>query len=139
MTLAKDTRALAEVLRSTEFPGQLVLDKLPVAVFVLDAAGRPHFVNREAERLLGRGISPDSGVDQLAEVYQAYVAGTNTPYPAERMPVVRALSGLECSVDDMEIRHPDKTIQIEVWASPVLGPDGTAEFAIAAFSGVPTS
>ena len=58
------------------------LEAMPIGVFVARSNGEPYYANREAERLLGRGILPGVAADRLAEVYGVYVAGTDDPYPA---------------------------------------------------------
>jgi signal transduction histidine kinase/CheY-like chemotaxis protein/HPt (histidine-containing phosphotransfer) domain-containing protein len=109
------------------------LEEVPIGVFVLDAKGTPYYANRTAQRLLGKGIAPQAGPDQLAETYQAFSAGTNLEYPAAKMPVVRALAGESSMVEDMEIRHPDRVIPLQVWATPILDSRGELAYAIAAF------
>ncbi len=112
------------------------LDAMPIGVFVATPEGRPHYANREADRLLGRGVVPGAGPGQLAEVYQAYVAGTDDLYPAERMPLLQALAGTTSHVDDMEIHGEDGTVPVEVWGTPIRAADGTIEFGITAFGDV---
>ena len=112
------------------------LDAMPIGVFVATPDGRPHYANREAERVLGRGVVPGAGPDQLAEVYQAFATGTAVPYESARMPLVRALNGETSYVDDMELRRPDGTVPIEVWGTPVRAADGAIEFGITAFADV---
>src|SRR5947209_8717401 len=86
------------------------LDAMPVGVFIGLPGGRPYYANAEAIRLLGRGVLPSAVTSELATVYQAYVAGTDEPYPAERIQMVRALAGETVHDDDMEIRRPDGTV-----------------------------
>jgi PAS domain S-box-containing protein len=112
------------------------LDAMPIGVFVANADGHPHYANREAERLLGRGIVPGAAPQELAEVYRAYVAGTEDFYPSGDMPLVRALSGETSHADDMEIRRVDGTVPVEVWGTPILAADSSVEFAITAFADV---
>jgi PAS domain S-box-containing protein len=125
-----------EALRESE--GRLVqfIEALPVAVFVLDAGGRPCYANQTAQRLLGQGIIPEAQPDQLATIYHAYVAGTDQEYPTARLPVVRALAGETLMVDDMEIRQDGKTIALEVSAAPIFDAQGKIVFAIAAFTDI---
>lgn len=111
-----------------------VFDNLPVAVFVLDHDGSPAFANRRAVELLGREADPDATPEELAYKYDAYVAGTDEPYPAERMPIVRALRGeADALATDMEVDRGDRRIPLEVWASPVRDAEGRVSFAIAVF------
>jgi len=67
-----------------------------------------------------QGIVPTATPDQLAEVYQIYVAGTDQPYPTEKMAIVWALSGDRTMIDDMEIRRNNVAMPVEVWGTPVF-------------------
>ena len=71
--------------------------------------------------------------EQLSEVYQAYLAGTDQLYPSDRLPILRALLGESTRIDDMEIRHSDKSIPIEVLGKPIYDESGNLTFAIATF------
>jgi diguanylate cyclase (GGDEF)-like protein len=113
-----------------------IVDQIPIALFVLNASGEPIYANRAAVDLLGKGIVKGLNANDLASVYQARVAGTNEPYPAEQMPIVRALRGETSVVDDMVIKQPDGDTPIEVWGSPILGSDGKIVFAAAAFTDI---
>jgi PAS domain S-box-containing protein len=111
------------------------LDAMPVGVFVASSGGRPYYANDEAERLLGRGVVPDVGADELAETYNAFVAGTDRLYPTENVPVVRALLGQASHISDMAIHKPDSdVIPIEVWGRPVYGAGQEIDYALAVFA-----
>ncbi len=111
------------------------LDVLPVAVFIALPDGQPYYANDEAERVLGRGVAPGIGAAELAETYNAFLSGTDRPYPTERMVIVRAARGEPSHLDDMEIRKPDsEVIPLEVWGRPVYGAGGDVEYAVAAFA-----
>ncbi len=114
-------------------PLRRMLEALPAAIFVSDKHGNPQYANKEARRILGKGVLPGIDGSNLAELYHAFVSGTDELYPEERMPLVRALSGESCWVDDMEIRHPDGTRVLHVSANPIYGESGELEMAIAAF------
>jgi PAS domain S-box-containing protein len=110
------------------------LDALPVGIFIAEPGGRPRYANREAVRLLGRGLLPSATGPQLTRAYQAYRAGTDEIYPAERSALMRALAGKTTYIDDMEIHRPDGTVvPIEVWGTPVFGTDGLVEHGISTF------
>lgn len=129
-------RAAAQALKESEHRLFQLLDALPVAVFVLDGAGRPYYANRRSQEILGRGIVPDAPPERLPEVYRAVVAGTDRPYPPERQPIAQALAGTAAHTADMEIRRPDGAVPIEVWAAPVFDTAGGVAFAIAAFQDI---
>lgn len=112
------------------------LDAMPVGVFIIDHTGTPYFANQAAQATLGKGIVAEAGPERLAEVYQFYVAGTDQPYPKDKMPIIQALRGQSATADDMEIHRPDRTIPIMIWASPVFDARGKVLFATAAFSDI---
>ncbi|MEG4330208.1 GAF domain-containing protein, partial [Microcoleus sp. herbarium5] len=78
------------------------LEAIPVGVTVLDASGKPYYINRAAIQLLGKGVIPEASSEQITEVYQLYQAGTQQEYPSAQLPTTRALSGESATVDDME-------------------------------------
>jgi PAS domain-containing protein len=89
--------------------------------------------NQRGIQLMGKGADPAITSAQVAEVYQLYVAGTEQSYPAEDVPIVRALSGERTTVDDMEIHQNGNIILVEVWGTPIFGEQGNVADAIAAF------
>ena len=113
--------------------GAELLDALPVAVFVLDGRGHPTYANAGAEELLGARVVRDTTPHMLGETYHAVVAGTDVVYPAEQMPVVRALDGETSEVHDMEIVRADGRVALDVWAAPVRDGSGAVTHAVAVF------
>lgn len=112
------------------------LEAVPVGVAVLDASGKAYYVNQVAQKLLGRGITPGVETEQLPEVYQLFVAGTDTVYPAHELPIIRALRGEQCAADDIEISQANQRIAIEAWATPIFNETGQVMYAIAAFQNI---
>lgn len=112
------------------------VQNLPIAIFVVGRDGRPCYANPAAVELLGKGADPDAGSEDLSEVYRAYLNGTEHEYPLEQMPIMRALRGESCAVDDMEIRRPDGTIALQVWGTPVFDATSDIKYAIAAFTDI---
>ena len=110
------------------------VQNLPIAIFVVDGEGRPCYANPAAIELLGQGADP--AAQDLSKVYRAYLSGTDHEYPEDRLPIVRALKGESCVVDDMEIRRPDGTISLQVWGTPVFDAEKGIQYAIAAFTDI---
>lgn len=110
-----------------------VLDQLPIGVFVVDPAGRPAYTNVMSAKILGRGTVFDTPMDRIANAYEVRVAGTDDHYPADQMPVARALRGETCRVDDIEIARPDRRVPVRVWAAPIQAPGGAVAYGVAAF------
>jgi len=132
----QEKRLTEELLRENQRVMVQFLEAVPVGIFVLDAKGNAYYANPAAQRILGKGILPTTGASKLAEVYQAYRAGTNEEYPAALMPVVRALAGETAMVNDMEIRQPGRTLPLQVWGAPIYDREGKLAYAIAAFSDI---
>jgi adenylate cyclase len=133
MVLADLQFQALEAVREGEIRLVQFLEAIPIGVFVLDAQGQPYYVNRAGEQLLGRGLVRLDAVGDLSEVYQIYLAGTENIYPFDNLPVVRALRGEICTVEDMEIRQPgDLRIPLETWGTPIFD-EGKVAFAIAVF------
>jgi PAS domain S-box-containing protein len=103
-----------------------LLDTVPMGIFMVEApSGKPILANREATRLLGRGILADATEENLAEVYEAYKAGTTCRFPTEEMPIVRGMYGESSRIDDMVVVRPDgSTVQLEVFGTPVTNSQG---------------
>jgi PAS domain S-box-containing protein len=111
------------------------LDVMPVGVFIASPGGRPYYTSDEGERLLGQGVIPGIGGEDLVKSYRIFQAGTDRPYPTRSLPLVRALRGLRTHVDDMEIHKPDGSVApLEVWGRPVYGAGGEIDYGIVAMA-----
>ncbi|ODH02315.1 serine/threonine protein kinase [Nostoc sp. KVJ20] len=117
--------------RMTQF-----LEAIPLGVAVVDAAGRPYYFNQQATQLTGKGVVSSITMDQLAETYQAYIAGTNQKYPTEKLNLYRALKGERTRTDDLEIHRGDTIIPVEIWGTPVFDEQGKVAYAIATFQDI---
>ncbi len=112
-----------------------LLEQMPVGIFVLAPNGTPHYANQYAKKLLGRGIVRTSP-DKLAETYELFEAGTERIYPAERMPITRALAGEASECTDMEIRRGDEVVPLHVVGAPVHDVNNELLYAVASFQDV---
>ncbi|MBE9093884.1 adenylate cyclase [Tychonema sp. LEGE 07203] len=124
-------RAL-EAVREGEIKLAQFLEAIPLGVAVLDSQGIPYYINNAGQQLLGQGVLPLNAVENLSETYQIYIAGTDTIYPYENLPLVRALRGESATADDIEIHQPDRKIPLEIWGTPIFD-GGKVAFAIAVF------
>jgi PAS domain S-box-containing protein len=125
-----------EALRESERRLFQFMDAMPVGVFVIDASGKPYYTNQAGQQILGKGIVPDTTLDNLGEIYHAYLAGTQQIYPADRLPSVRALSGERVVVRDIEIHRQGVVVPLEVSAAPIYGAAGDMAYAISGFTDV---
>ncbi|MBE9040617.1 CHASE2 domain-containing protein [Oscillatoriales cyanobacterium LEGE 11467] len=109
------------------------LEAMPVGVAVLDASGKPCYVNGRIEQLLGKGAFSNLFSEELSQAYNLYLSGTDRYYPAQQQPLVRALSGETSSVDNIDLRVGDRTVPLESWGAPIFDREGNIDYAIAAF------
>ncbi|MEH2136539.1 MAG: PAS domain-containing protein [Nostoc sp.] len=129
-------QSLNQTLAQSETRLQKILESVPVGIVVMDATGGPYYANQKAIQLLGKGVLPSVTPEQIAEVYQLYVAGTDRPYPTEQLMIRRALNGEQGSVDDIEIHQGNRIIPIESWGTPIFDESGNILYAIAAFQDI---
>ncbi|WP_225895871.1 PAS domain-containing protein [Dendronalium phyllosphericum] len=129
-------QSLNQTLAQSETRLQKILESVPVGIVVMDATGRPYYANQKAIQLLGKSVLPSVTPEQIAEVYQLYVAGTDRPYPTEQLMIRRVLNGEQASVDDIEIHQGNRIIPIESWGTPIFDESGNILYAIAAFQDI---
>ncbi|MEH2079512.1 MAG: AAA family ATPase [Nostoc sp.] len=134
--IAIENARLYSKLRASESQMAQFLEAVPVGIGVVDTLGRPCYANQQAIQLLGKGIVPSATSDQLAEVYQLYLAGGEQPYPIENLPVMRALSGERTRIDDLEIHQNNAIIPVEGWGTPIFDEQGKVAYAISAFQDI---
>ncbi len=112
------------------------LEAMPVGVFVADGQGKPYYINSRAQQLLGKGVVPDTTSEQLREVYQVYLEGSEQLYPKEDDILQRAIKGESATADNIEIHEDDKIIPIEIWGTPIFDENGKVAYAIVAFQDI---
>ena len=135
--IAQQERKRAEVaLHESERRLAKFLEAVPVGVCVLDAQENLYYANQTAKSLIGQDLEADIPTGKLSELYPIYVAGTDQPYPPEHRPIRRALQGDSVTVDDIEVRHGDQRLPLEMWATPIFDEQGEIAYAIAAFQDI---
>ncbi|RCJ29479.1 serine/threonine protein kinase [Nostoc punctiforme NIES-2108] len=134
--IAIENAKLYSKLRTSESQMAQFLEAVPVGIGIVDATGRPYYANQRGIQLMGKEIDPLVAPEQIAEVYQFYVAGTERIYPTEQLPIIRALSGERTRVDDVEIHQNNATIPVEAWGTPVFDEQGNVVYAIVTFQDI---
>jgi len=112
------------------------LEAVPVGIFVVDAGGRPYYANQMAQEILGQGVLPHVTPEQIPEMYQMFLAGTDEFYPHDQQPIVKALHGESSQVSNAEICRDGVPVPLEIWATPIFNADGEIVYAIAAFQDI---
>lgn len=112
------------------------LHAVPVGINIHAPDGSLTYMNQAAKRLLGTQPIPGVVATQMSEAYHIYLAGTDEPYPVEKLPSTRALQGEYSIVNDMEIQRGEIRLTLEVRATPIFSETGGITHAIVAFQDV---
>lgn len=112
------------------------MDALPVAVFVVDEAVFPIYLNHKARSLIskpGNASALPPHDQDLFSLLNLRTADSNQPYPREQFPVLRALQGEKASVDDIALKLGLETRFFQVSAIPISTGENAPVFAVATF------
>jgi PAS domain S-box-containing protein len=114
-----------------------VLESLAVGVAVCNGEGALTYVNPEAERILGYGLT-ETSTGEWSSVYGCFLPDRVTPYPPETLPLARAARGEEVRHELVFIRNPKqpKGVWIEVSGRPLMGGDGAPRGGVVVFTDV---
>jgi PAS domain S-box-containing protein len=113
------------------------LEAIPVGICVLDAhTVKPTYINQKAQKILGCRFDQNISDNNIAEVYQFYVAGTSQTYPYEKLPMVCALHGKITHVDDIEIHQDNQKIPLESWGTPIYDNNGKVIYSLTSFQDI---
>ena len=114
-------------------PSEKVFDAIPIAILSVDWTGRLQFMNWAARSLLGEP-RPQLQLDDWPAAFGFYLDDGRVPYPAEKLPIVRALRGERVEdAEELMLRKPgDETgLWISFSAEALRNENGTVEGAIA--------
>ena len=102
-----------------------VLQTISDGIVVADLEGRFLVFNEAAERILGVGLL-DVTPASWAEAYGLFLPDRTTPYPPERLPLVRAIKGEAVRDAEIFVRGPNQPAGavIHVTALPWRAPSG---------------
>lgn len=108
-----------------------IFEQLPVGGLVADRRGKLLLANREAKRLLGAAAKEVLLAEWVA-VFGWYLPDKETPFPAEQMPLSRALRGEEVVEELAFLRNPQQPAGAWVRASsrPIVDSQGKARGAV---------
>jgi PAS domain S-box-containing protein len=126
-----------EALRRQTSILQLVLDSIAEGVVVADEDGTLCHLNQAGEEILGVGLM-DVPMEHWAEQCGYYLPDTVTVYPAEQLPLARAIRGETVHDVDVFIRneHRPHGAWVSVSAAPLRDGDGSPRGGVAAFRDV---
>lgn len=121
--------------RQSEAKLTQILEALPVGVMLVEDKGNVCYLNKTAEQLLGKGKAEVTSAD-ISSVYQLYVADSDRLYPSDRLPPLRALTGENVIVDDLEIHRQGEIIPIEMRSTPAIDARGNVVYTINVFADI---
>ena len=143
---ARSELSRQKALRESERRLIQVLEAVPVGIFVVDAEGKAYYTNNAAQQILGDVSQSASHAEVVTEkkieehhlqrLKQIYATQTREFYPEERHPLMLALAGESTRVDDAELQRDDRTIPLEISATPIYDEEGALVYAIAAFQDI---
>lgn len=131
-----DRKRAERILRESEGRLKQILETVPYGILVIDCDGRQSYANSASQAILGLPIDLGKPASELFDMFDAFEPGTDSAYPVDRVPIVRALAGESTLIEEMEVRRKGETkrMRLEVSASPVFDESGHVAYAIAAFA-----
>ena len=118
--LTRSQQALEEQARMLK----LVLDSMGEGLIAADHNGRFLLWNDSANRLMGRGAA-NVPTEQWTPHYKVFLPDGITPYPAQNLPLVRALRGESVQAElIVERDEPESRVCLEVTTRPVKDAEG---------------
>ncbi len=131
-----DRAVLSAKLHDNENRLMQFLEAMPVGVGVLNADGKVYYINKKAKEIFRKGVVSDISAEQLSDVYQLYQAGTLEHCPVENLRIMQALMGETSVADDLEVRHGNKVIRLEIQGTPIYGERGNLVYVINTFQDI---
>lgn len=127
--------ALVSAKREIETQRKLlenIVENIDIGITVANATGDFLIFNSAARRILGTG--PVSGVENWTPEYGCYRMD-GSPYPADQLPLARALRGEAVHGDELYIYNPEakKNVLLSVTAAPFNDPHVDLEAALCLF------
>ncbi|MCG6924270.1 MAG: SpoIIE family protein phosphatase [Acidobacteria bacterium] len=120
-TPAQELPATTDRLRLLEAAMQQVAE----GVVVVNLEGHVLFANRAAQRIVGKGAM-DAAPADWSSLYGCFLPDKVTPYPAEQLPLARALRGEPVDEEEIFIRnsHTPEGAWISVDSTPLRDGEG---------------
>jgi PAS domain S-box-containing protein len=116
---------------------QSILDSMGDGVVVCDAQGKFLIFNPAARQILGQG-GIDAGSDAWSASYGLFLPDGRTPFPTERLPLVRAMRGQSSRGVELLVQPPDADEMkwLSIAASPLRNGKGEVVGGVAVFADV---
>lgn len=129
----RNSNSTKSMIAPVEQPSEKVFDAIPIAILTVDWTGRLQFMNWAARSLLGEP-RPQLQLDDWPAAFGFYLDDGLMPYPAEKLPIARALRGERVEdAEELILRKPgDETgLWISFSAEALRDENGNVDGAIA--------
>ncbi len=122
--------------KKAEALNRAAIDALPVGIIVMEPNGNFPIYNAAADRYAGR--APEGHAGDLTQAFGVFETDGVTPFPNDRLPLVRALGGEEAPEAEMIVRnhHVKEGCWVHVNGTPVRDEAGTIIAGMVAFNDV---
>src|SRR5216684_3331356 len=129
-----ETKRAEEATKRQKELLQLILASIADGVVVADSNGKFLLFNAAAEQVLGIGAT-EATPDQWSDQYGAYLPDTMTQYPADQLPLVRAMRGENVDAVELFIRNPQvpQGRLLSINGRPLKRADGTLQGGVVVF------
>ncbi|TMQ29670.1 MAG: PAS domain S-box protein [Nitrospirae bacterium] len=116
-----------------------VLTNIGDGIVVADMEGKFLIWNPAAERLVGQGPTTEP-MKKWSDHYGVFLPDQVTPYPADQLPLARAIRGESVTGDEQFLRRPDipNGIWLSVSGRPLVDESGLQTGGVVAFSDITT-
>jgi PAS domain S-box-containing protein len=116
---------------------EAAVEQIAEGVVIVDLEGNFLFFNRAAQEIVGRG-AVESDPSEWSSVYGCFRSDKVTPYPADELPLARAMRGEQVTEEEIFIRNPEtpEGTWISVNSSPLIGGRGELNGAVIVFRNV---
>jgi PAS domain S-box-containing protein len=114
-----------------------VLNNIGEGIVVADMEGKFLIWNPAAEHLVGQGPTTEP-MKKWSDHYRVFLPDQVTPYPADQLPLARAIRGESVTGDEQFLRRPDipNGIWLSVSGRPLVDESGVQRGGVVAFSDI---
>ena len=121
-------------LRASERKLHQYLDSVPFGLSIYDTALKPLYIKSTLDDPIPEQTDRTSNYVKVNQQVPVYIAGTDTIYPLEKIPLVAALREQKLvHIDNMEVQAGERRIPVEVWAQPIFDEQGKIEGTVSSF------
>lgn len=129
------SRGLLRRIRKENQFLESILGSLGCGVIMASPTGKFLHFNSAAQALVGRSPPDSSDPTSWSEEFGVFYPDEKTPFPAEDLPLARALKGISTDDQELFIRNPGRPegVHLQVTGRPVRDPFGALAGGVVAF------